>query len=138
MEIKPLRSQMAFCRIRVKRDLINLCYDLCNQKPWRGRNMSNHIKCMVPILDGNHVAYERRKIGLYGLWLLLIIECLEQIKLQRLLRTCAPISELPSNTSAIWSRTKAFEAFHPWEVSKWVNEWVDEWMSEWVSEWVSS
>ena len=69
-----------------------------------------YIVCiMVLILDRNseHVAHARRK-GLYGekknrfMTVLGLIKCLKQIKYQILLLTCAPISELPSDTIAMY------------------------------------
>ena len=63
---------------------------------------------MVLILDGNseHVAHARTKksfriknIGFVATFE--IIKCSKKIKTQRLLHTCAPISGLPSNISAM-------------------------------------
>ena len=51
---------------------------------------------MVRTYEGNKV-FSDKKIGPA----LDLIKCLKQIKYQRLLLTCAPISELPSNMSTM-------------------------------------
>ena len=66
--------------------------------------MAKSVYSMVLILDGNlgHVAHSSRKIGLFGekirfVTALDLNKCLKLIKEQRLLLTCAHISELHSN-----------------------------------------
>ena len=53
--------------------------------------------------NSEYITHERRKIGnslrkkIRGVTALVLIKCLKQIKVQRMLLTCAPFSELPSN-----------------------------------------
>ena len=62
---------------------------------------------MVLILNGyyNMLLTQDRKIGLFGkirfVTDLDLIKCINQIKLQILLLSCTPISEIPSNISTI-------------------------------------
>ena len=82
-------------------------------------------KCMILVTDGNseHVTHAWSKIGFLrsiktdlGLNAFDLIKCFKQIKWQRLLHTCAPFSELPSDRSSMfkmsipyWFQVEAFK-----------------------------
>ena len=93
----------------------NLIFSVfCNKKQKQRKVRTRSVYRPWYLLDGNSEfdAHARKKKGLFGekiqfVTALDIIKCLKDIKWQRLLHMCAPISELPSNIQVLWYRLRA-------------------------------